>query len=135
MSLRVCAESAGFSPQVVEVLDTLSAYSNAHTRTWPLWGDDALSLRSVVKSIQSNVKGIDNIYTQHRSALYEILQTLFAGELKTMQFPFAENGSPKTSVASQVDTERASMQRSAESFADTYRPLSSLLLLAASTVV
>jgi len=97
--LRAHARMSNYSENVLEVIDRVLGYSGSHVRTWPLFRDgDALSLKNVVKTIQSNVKGIDNIYTQHKPLVHEILQHLFAGELKTQQFPFADSGSPRTCV-------------------------------------
>jgi vacuolar protein sorting-associated protein 45 len=98
--LRAHARLAGYSEHIVDTVDKVLGLSGSHTRTWPLFAQDsdALSLKSVVKSIQTGVKGIENIYTQHRSIMHGVLTNLFAGELKTMQFPFAESGNVKTSV-------------------------------------
>jgi len=97
--LRAHARVSGYSDRIVEAVDRLLAYNGSHSRTWPLFGDadsNALSLKNVVKSIQSNVRGVDNIYTQHRSLMYEMVPLLMAGELKTSHFPFVEAGNPRT---------------------------------------
>lgn len=98
--LRAHAVMAGYTEAVVDIVDHVLATSTPSTaRTWPLFAQDsdAISLKSVVKSIQTGVKGIENIYTQHRSLMHGILTSLFAGELKTAQFPFVEaGGNPKT---------------------------------------
>ena len=101
--LRAHARMSNYSENVLEVIDRVLGYSGSHVRSWPLFRDsDALSLKNVVKTIQSNVKGIDNIYTQHKPLVHEILQHLFAGELKTQQFPFADSGNPRTYVSARA---------------------------------
>lgn len=98
--LRAHARISGYSETVLEFIDKALTMSCAHTRTWPLFSDSdgtaASSLKSVVKSIATNVKGIDNIYTQHKGIIVDILSHAMNGELKTVQFPFAESGSVKT---------------------------------------
>ena len=100
--LRAHARVAGLRENVLELLDRVLALSGGHSRTWPLFGDEAEgaanSIKNAVKTLATNVKGIDNIYTQHRSLMFDILTQLYQGELKTMQFPFAEGGSVKTYV-------------------------------------
>lgn len=98
--LRAHARMSNYAESVLDVIDRVLGFSGSHVRSWPLFArdSDALSLKNVVKTIQTNVKGIDNIYTQHKPLLHDILQHLFAGELKTQQFPFADSGNPRTCV-------------------------------------
>lgn len=101
-NLRASARISGYNESIVDdSLEKLLAYSTSTSPggcAWPLFpGDiDPMSLRSVVKSIQTNVKGVDNIYTQHKSSMVNIVNTLLNGELKTAQFPFAEGGNTRT---------------------------------------
>jgi hypothetical protein len=98
---RAHAALANYDEHVVDnCIDTmlrLGGPNNGPSRSWPLFpahlAGDSISLKSLAKSIQTGVGvggGIENIFTQHKPVLHEILIKLFEQELRTSNFPFVE---------------------------------------------
>lgn len=47
-------------------------------------------LKNIMKSVASNIKGVENILTSHKPLLFDILTSLFNNELKYSAYPFAD---------------------------------------------
>ena len=56
---------------------------------------DNSKLLSIFKAVATELKGIDNIYTQHKPLLVHTMTRLLSGDLSTQQYPFVDQQSAK----------------------------------------
>ena len=56
---------------------------------------DNSKLLSIFKAVATELKGIDNIYTQHKPLLVHTITKLLSGDLSTQQYPFVDQQSAK----------------------------------------
>lgn len=52
-------------------------------------------ISGITKKILKGLKGVENIYTQHRPLLHSILENIFKGQLKENQYPFIGTSTSK----------------------------------------
>ena len=50
---------------------------------------------SIFKAVASELKGVENIYTQHKPLLISLLSKLMSGDLRTQDFPFVDQQTAK----------------------------------------
>jgi vacuolar protein sorting-associated protein 45 len=80
----------------IGTIDKVLELSGIGMRRSELFKDNLL--KSVFKAIKSEIKGVENIYTQHRPLILEQIQKQLTGDLRVTDFPFIEGstGSAKT---------------------------------------
>ena len=52
-------------------------------------------LLSIFRAVASEIKGVENIYTQHKPLLVSVLSRLLSGDLRLQDFPFVDQSSAK----------------------------------------
>eukprot|EP01071_Lankesteria_metandrocarpae_P008460 Lankesteria_metandrocarpae@DN4967_c0_g1_i3.p1 len=80
---------AGISESQVRLVDNLLNFAGSRARSADLFQNkNFLSLaKSVVKR---GIRGVENVYTQHKSLLASTVETLIRGRLKDADFPLAQ---------------------------------------------
>lgn len=81
----------------LSLVPAVLAYAGKKVRTGELfagvWGKEGLSLDRIRKYAAEAIKGVENIYTQHKPFLYEILNDVLAVKLRQDYYPYMV-GSP-----------------------------------------
>jgi vacuolar protein sorting-associated protein 45 len=76
----------------VSLVPAVLAYAGKKSRTGELfssvWGKEGLSLDRIRKYAAEAIKGVENIYTQHKPFLYEIISDILAAKLRQDYYPF-----------------------------------------------
>lgn len=72
-----------------QCVDEILNYAGAKHRSGDLFNNKSF-LSIAGKWVKSGVKGIDNIYTQHKPALQETLDALKIAKLKPTSYPFLD---------------------------------------------
>lgn len=89
--IRLLVEN-GVSADDVSLVAAVIAYGGKKCRTGELfsgvWGKEGLSLDKIRKIAQEAIKGVDNIYTQHKPYIHEIISDILAGKLRNDYYPF-----------------------------------------------
>jgi len=76
------------------IVDELLSYCGANVRSGDLFGNKNI-LSKMVTSVKSSVKGVDNIYTQHKPAITDNLLALSQGKMKVKSLPYLDAGGSK----------------------------------------
>jgi len=87
---------AGIPPVQVQLIDTILAYAGTKSRSLDLF-ENKNFLSIAKRVVQRGIRGVENVYTRHRSLLGSTLESLLKGKLNRMQFPLVE-GDPLTYV-------------------------------------
>jgi len=82
----------GVEADKVGLISALTAYAGAAQRLGDLFENSNL-LKIARSSVLRGLKGVNNIYTEHKPCLRLILQSLVGGSLKDSDFPFL-HGNP-----------------------------------------
>jgi len=82
----------GIEPDKVGLISALIAYAGVQQRLGDLF-ENSNFLKIARSSVLRGLKGVNNIYTEHKPCLRLLLQSLVAGSLKDSEFPFIV-GSP-----------------------------------------
>jgi len=75
-------------------IDEMLAYAGASVRGGDLFGNKNI-LSKMVTSVKSSVKGVDNIYTQHKPAIVDNLNQLVQGKMSTKSLPYLDAAGSK----------------------------------------
>jgi vacuolar protein sorting-associated protein 45 len=89
--IRLLADG-GVSAEDVSLVAAVIAYAGKKSRTGELfssvWGKEGLSLDKIRKFASEAIKGVDNIYTQHKPLLFEIISDVLNSKLRTDYYPY-----------------------------------------------
>ena len=77
----------------VQMLD----YAGTEKRAGDLFGNKSMGAR-MFNRVSRGVKGVENVYTQHKPLLAETIDLLVKGKLKEQQYPFTSNSNAKEKV-------------------------------------
>jgi vacuolar protein sorting-associated protein 45 len=96
----VLAENA----EEVDLLDKIIQYAGADARTGDLFGKKSVlaNMKTTLKDMKRGVKGVENVYTQHKSYLHGVVEKLIAGKLKESIYPSLEQRFPGQSRVGDV---------------------------------
>lgn len=75
----------------------LNAYAGAQHRLEPLYATDAGFFARAQIQFAKGLKGVDNVYTQHKPMLHTTLTNLIKGKLKRSTHPYMDTGNSKHS--------------------------------------
>mmetsp|Transcript_15620 Transcript_15620/g.28643 ORF Transcript_15620/g.28643 Transcript_15620/m.28643 type:complete len:603 (+) Transcript_15620:252-2060(+) len=92
--LKRLLRDRGLSSIDVQLVDHILAYAGAAKRGADLFGDNTLLSKSL-KFATRAIKGVQNVYTQHRPLLEQTLEQLGKGKLKESAYPFLGPGNAK----------------------------------------
>jgi len=76
----------------IRVIDALLKHAGSSKRGGDLFGNKTL-LSMAGQWVKSGIKGVENIYTQHKPVLAETLSLLAQNKLKTSAFPYTDSAS------------------------------------------
>jgi hypothetical protein len=89
--IRLLADG-GVSAEDVSLVAAVIAYAGKKSRTGELfssvWGKEGLSLDKIRKMASEAIKGVDNIYTQHKPLLFEIISDVLNSKLRADYYPY-----------------------------------------------
>ena len=73
----------------MSLVAAIMAYAGSKKRTGNLFSyGEGLSLDRIRKLAQEALKGVENIYTQHKPFLHELITEILGGRLSASEFPF-----------------------------------------------
>ncbi|KAE8745228.1 hypothetical protein FOCC_FOCC008019 [Frankliniella occidentalis] len=82
----------GVSDRLVKMVRTVVEYGGAHARQSDLFGHQEAVVQ-ITKRFFKDLRGVENVYTQHKPLLVETLEDLSKGRVKESLFPFLGNNS------------------------------------------
>lgn len=82
----------GIGEEQVGLIDQLLRFAGSHVRNGDLFQNRSL-FAQVSHKVASSFKGVENVYTQHKTQLASVADSLVKGRLKESSFPFVEGGS------------------------------------------
>jgi len=83
------------------LISTLLEYGGEAVRGSDLFEQKGF-FKGIGKSLQRGMKGVENIYTEHKPYLKTILESLLINKLKDMEYPFASNSISSKSPPSDI---------------------------------
>ena len=86
----------------IQLIDIILEYAGAAKRGGDLYGQQKGVLSNLVKSVTKGVNGVENVYTQHKPMLSEVLDLLIKGKLKDNEYPYAREGVTQKGKATDV---------------------------------
>jgi vacuolar protein sorting-associated protein 45 len=97
---KVLAESV----EEVDLLDKIIQYAGANARTGDLFGKKSVlaNMKTTLKDMKRGMKGVENVYTQHKSYLHGVVEKLLTGKLKESIYASLEQGLPGQSRVGDV---------------------------------
>ncbi|KAK7068417.1 vacuolar protein sorting-associated protein 45 [Halocaridina rubra] len=75
----------------IKLLSSLLDYGGARARQSDLFGTGVQDVASIRKRLFKGLKGVDNVYTQHKPLLIETLMEVVKGRLREGAFPYCGN--------------------------------------------
>jgi len=87
--------SQGIAPEQVALADKLIQHAGSRVRSGDLFQNKSLFAKA--QSALQGFKGVDNVYTQHKTYLATLIDQLMKGRMKDTSYPYTE-GSPGTFV-------------------------------------
>mmetsp|Transcript_95452 Transcript_95452/g.269763 ORF Transcript_95452/g.269763 Transcript_95452/m.269763 type:complete len:579 (-) Transcript_95452:375-2111(-) len=81
--------SKGIGEEQVGLVDQVLRYGGSHARSGDLFQNKTL-FAQVTRAVANTVKGVENIYTQHKTHLASVVDSLMKGRLKESSYPFME---------------------------------------------
>ncbi|KAJ7212004.1 Sec1 family-domain-containing protein [Mycena pura] len=88
--------SNGVSREDARLVYVFLNIAGADQRQDDLFSNESLFAKG--RSALKGLKGVENVYTQHRPHLSQTLENLFKGRLKESSYPFVENPGPNASL-------------------------------------
>lgn len=82
----------GVSDRLVKMVPALLEYGGSHARQSDLFGHQDAVVQ-ITKRFFKDLRGVENVYTQHKPLLVETLDDLSKGRLKETSYPFLGNNS------------------------------------------
>jgi hypothetical protein len=79
----------GIGPEQIALVDQLLRYAGSHVRSGDLFQNKSVFAQA--RSVLANsFKGVENVYTQHKTYLASLVDSLMKGKLKETSYPFVE---------------------------------------------
>jgi len=85
--LRNMLQSRGADDVLIKLVYNIVNYAGATVRGSDIFGQNKNALAKT-KKFMKGLKGVENIYTQHKPLLHETLDNLIKGKLRDQQFPY-----------------------------------------------
>jgi vacuolar protein sorting-associated protein 45 len=86
----------------VRLIDTIIEYGGTSKRGGDLYGQQKGVLSTLAKTLTKGINGVENVYTQHKPMLSEVLDLLVKGKLKDNDYPYAREGVSQKGKASDI---------------------------------
>ena len=84
--IKAKLSEAGITSNQVIILDHILKYAGESKRTPGLFSDGGI-FNKMVKSVQTSINGVENVYTQHVPLLSTTLDSIVKGKLKDSAYP------------------------------------------------
>mmetsp|Transcript_24481 Transcript_24481/g.70270 ORF Transcript_24481/g.70270 Transcript_24481/m.70270 type:complete len:580 (-) Transcript_24481:505-2244(-) len=81
--------SKGIGEEQVGLVDQLLRYAGSHVRNGDLFQNRSL-FAQVSRTVANSFKGVENVYTQHKTQLASVADNLMKGRLKESSYPFLD---------------------------------------------
>lgn len=79
----------GIGPEQIALVEQLLRYAGSHVRSGDLFQNKSVFAQA--RSVLANsFKGVENVYTQHKTYLASLVDSLMKGKLKESSYPFVE---------------------------------------------
>jgi hypothetical protein len=83
--------SKGIGEDQVSLIDQILSYAGSHVRSGDLFQNKSF-LAQAKSTIARGLKDVENVYTQHKSLLYNVADNLMKGKLKETTYPNIDSG-------------------------------------------
>lgn len=87
--LKEVLRSKGIGQEQVALVDQLLQYAGSHIRGGDLFHNKSMFAQAKA-TVAASFKGVENVYTQHKTQVASIADNLMKGKLKESSFPFAD---------------------------------------------
>jgi len=87
--LKDLLRNKGIGEEQVALVDQLLKYAGSHVRGGDLFQNKSF-LAQARSAVTSTFKGVENVYTQHKTLLASVVDSLTKGKLKESSYPFVE---------------------------------------------
>lgn len=84
----------GIGPDQTDLVDQMLQYAGSHARNGDLFQNKSF-LQMAKNSVISSFKGVENVYTQHKTQMMSVVDSLMKGKLKETSYPYIEGSSFK----------------------------------------
>lgn len=79
----------GIGEEQIGLVDQLLRHGGSHVRSGDLFQNKSL-FAHVTRTVANSFKGVENVYTQHKTHLASVVDLLMKGRLKETSYPFME---------------------------------------------
>jgi vacuolar protein sorting-associated protein 45 len=86
--LKSILERKGVSAASIRLVDDLVAYAGRQRRSGDLFKERRSLISQVRQNVKSELRGVQNIYTQHRPLVDDLMTQMLSGKLSESDFPF-----------------------------------------------
>jgi len=99
--LKEVLRSKGISEDQIGLIDQMQRYAGSHVRSSDLFQNKSF-LQMAKHAVTSSFKGVENVYTQHKTHLAGVVDSLMKGKLKETSYPYVEGCRYAAPVKDQV---------------------------------
>lgn len=92
--LKELLQDCGMSADQIGLIDRMKRHAGSSVRSEDLFGNKSVFARQQ-SFVSRSIKGVENVYTQHKSQLHARAELLMRGKLKEASFPFVDRGPAK----------------------------------------
>lgn len=89
LQLKQLLLSKGIGEEQIALVDQLLRYAGSHIRSGDLFQNKSF-LSKQLAGVTRGLKGVENVYTEHKSQVHSIADNLMKGKLEKEMFPFLE---------------------------------------------
>jgi len=87
--LKEQLRSKNIGEDQIGLVDRILSYAGSHVRTGDLFQNKSFFAQAR-SAVASSFKGVENVYTQHKTHLQGVVDNLMKGKLKESSYPFVE---------------------------------------------
>lgn len=91
LQLKQLLLSKGIGEEQIALVDQLLRYAGSHIRSGDLFQNKSFFARTT-GNLARGLKGVENVYTEHKSQVHTVADGLMKGKLEKDLYPFLERG-------------------------------------------
>mmetsp|Transcript_27167 Transcript_27167/g.63188 ORF Transcript_27167/g.63188 Transcript_27167/m.63188 type:complete len:580 (-) Transcript_27167:181-1920(-) len=95
--IKALLRRTGIMEDQISLMDDVLRYAGSSVRSGDLFQNKSL-LNIAKSSVIKGFKGVENVYTQHKSHLHGVVDSLLKGKLKESSYPYVEDKRHTTSA-------------------------------------
>ena len=84
--------TAGVADDQIALIDTLLQYAGSNVRGGDLFNNKSI-MPQVTNMLTRSIRGVENVYTQHKSLLSKTVDNVIKGKCRNTEYPFLGEGS------------------------------------------